>query len=331
MSAFAESLSSAIGARAREWARKRQGTDPASTQLDSRRIYIFPTRAGFIFGLIVFTMLLGSMNYNNNMGFALTFLLAGIGVISIHHCHRNLADLYVHYLGAQPVFAGDFMVFRFALENRGMGTRWQIKLKWDDESIVCNDLLPEARDTLKISVRTQGRGYQDVPRIQISTRFPLGLLNAWAWLNLDEKELVYPCPAHRDSQNRFGNSGQTTSGYDRGGDEDFSGLRAYRLGDPPKHVAWKALARTGEMLVTEYRSGDQDIVWIDWADFHGASVEARIAGLARKVLEVENAGHRYGLRLPGIEFSPATGPAHRHECLKALALFRLANTEHQSA
>jgi uncharacterized protein (DUF58 family) len=331
VSTLTESLSSAIGARARAWARKRQGTDPASTRLDSRRIYIFPTRAGFIFGLIVFTMLLGSMNYNNNMGFALTFLLAGIGVISIHHCHRNLADLYVHYLGAQPVFAGDFMVFRFALENRAMASRWQITLEWDDECVICNDLSPEARDTLKVSFRTQGRGYQNVPRIKLSTRFPLGLLNAWAWLNLDEKELVYPCPAHRDSHDRFGNSGLTTSGYDRGGDEDFSGLRDYRLGDPPKHVAWKALARTGEMLVTEYRSGDQDIVWIDWSDFPAATTEARLAGLTRKVLDVELAGHRYGLRLPGTELAPATGPAHRHECLKALALFRLTDVARESA
>jgi uncharacterized protein (DUF58 family) len=96
-------------------------------------------------------------------------------------------------------------------------------------------------------------------------------------------------------------------------------------------VAWKALARTGEMLVTEYRSGDQDIVWIDWGDFPAAGVEARLAGLTRKVLDIENAGHRYGLRLPGFELSPAAGLAHRHECLKALALFRLNAAERESA
>ena len=100
-----QSVTSAIGTRAREWARKRQGPDPATTHLNSQRIYILPTRAGVIFACIVFTMLLGAMNYNNNMGFALTFLLAGIGVISIHHCHRNLADLYLHYLGGQPADA----------------------------------------------------------------------------------------------------------------------------------------------------------------------------------------------------------------------------------
>ena len=108
----------ALGARAERWARKRQGPDPASTHLHAPRIYILPTRAGFIFAFIVFTMLLGAMNYNNNMGFALTFLLAGIGVVSIHHCHRNLADLYLHFLGGHPVFAGEPMVLRFVVENR---------------------------------------------------------------------------------------------------------------------------------------------------------------------------------------------------------------------
>ena len=122
-----------------------------------------------------------------------------------------------------------------------------------------------------------------------------------------------PCPAHRSSRDQFGNSGQTTSGYDRGGDEDFSGLRDYRLGDPPKHVAWKALARTGEMLVTEYRSGDQDIVWIDWADFPAAGVEARLAGLTRKVLDIRACRSSLRPAPAGLRIVAGRRTAHRHE------------------
>jgi len=318
-----ETVTSAINYRAREWARKRQGPDPASTHLSPQRIYILPTRAGVIFALIVFTMLLGSMNYNNNMGFALTFLLASIGVISIHHCHRNLAELYLHYLGGQPVFAGDTMVFRFVLENRSIVSRWQIRLAWNEDATICNELPAESRERIAVRVRTQQRGLVYLPRIQLSTRFPLGLLRAWAWVNMDFHELAYPAPAGRTGRDRFGHSGQTTSGYDRGGDDDFSGLRDYRLGDPPKHIAWKALARTGETLVTEYRSGSQDLVWIDWQDFPNRDTETRLAALTRKVLDTDEAGHRYGLRIPGQEIAPTTGPAHRHECLQALALFGL--------
>jgi uncharacterized protein (DUF58 family) len=327
VTALAQSVSASIRARARAWARKRQGTDPASTHLASGRVYILPTRAGMIFAAIVFTMLLGAMNYNNNMGFALTFLLAGIGIVSIHHCHRNLADLYLHYLGAQPVFAGDDMQFRFALENTSMVSRWQIMLAWDDGTSVCNELPAEAREPVVVRTRTSARGVAPVPRIQVSTRFPLGLLRAWAWVNMDFGEIVYPAPARRSSRDRHGGAGQTTSGYDLGGDEDFAGLRDYRLGDPPKHIAWKALARTGETLVTEYRSASREVVWIDWTDFPNVDTEARLAALTRKVLDVDAARHRYGLRLPGLEVPAATGAAHRHACLRALALFGLRPAE----
>lgn len=321
MSAVGQAVAAGIRARAREWARRRQGTDPASTHLHPHRIYILPTRAGVIFGFIVFTMLLGAMNYNNNMGFALTFLLAGIGIISIHHCHRNLADLYLHYLGGHPVFAGERMSFRLVVENRSLVSRWQIRLEWEDGDSICNELAGESRAQVAVRIATSARGYVQLPRIQLSTRFPLGLLRAWAWVNMDFRELVYPTPSRRTSSDQFGHTGQTTSGYDRGGDDDFSGLRDYRLGDPPKHIAWKALARTGETLVTEYRSGTQDLVWIDWNDFPGLGTEARLSALTRKVLDTDAAGHRYGMRIPGRDVAPANGAAHRHECLQALALF----------
>jgi len=323
VSAIAQSLYAAIGSRARDWARKRQGPDPASTQLTGNRIYILPTRAGLIFGLIVFTMLLGAMNYNNNMGFALTFLLAGIGVISIHHCHRNIADIYLHYLGGRPVFAGEDLAFRFVVENRSTYSRWQVRLDWPDGTVICNEILPAARHTLAIAVSTTVRGHTRLPLIQLSTRFPLGLLRAWTWVDMNFAELVYPRPAEQKSDARAGGTGQMTSGFDRTGDDDFSGLRNYRFGDPPKHIAWKALARTGETLVTEYRSGATDLVWIDWDDFPNADTEGRLAKMTRLLLDTDRDGKRYGLRLPGSEIAPAADPDHRYACLKALALFNI--------
>jgi len=331
VSALTQSLTNRISARAREWARKRQGFDPASTRLTSNRIYILPTRAGIIFSFIVFTMLLGAMNYNNNMGFALTFLLAGIGVISIYHCHRNLADIWLHYLGGQSVFAGDDMTFRFVLENRSQVSRWQIKVEWEHGADVCNEVEPETREQIDVRIPSNRRGYAETPRLKLSTRFPLGLLRAWAWINMDYREVVYPAPAARAAATHFGHSGHTTDGYDLGGDDDFSGMRDYRLGDPPKHIAWKALARTGETLVTEYRSGTQDLVWIDWRDFPNLPVEKRLATLTRKLLDTHDAGHRYGLRLPGTEIAPSTGLAHRHDCLRTLALFDLAPDSSRNA
>ena len=63
--------------------------------LAQRRVYILPTRQGLMFGLALVLMLIGSINYNLSLGFVLTFLLAGMGIVAILHSFRNIAHLYV--------------------------------------------------------------------------------------------------------------------------------------------------------------------------------------------------------------------------------------------
>src|SRR5690606_3840989 len=55
-----------------------------------------------------------------------------------------------------------------------------------------------------------------------------------------------------------------------------------------------------------------------------ASHEARSARLARWVDEAEREGRRSLLRLPGQAIGPGRGAAHRHACLRALALLPAA-------
>ena len=89
-----------FGAR---WARRRQGTDQSSGfALERRRIYILPTRYGVIFAVVLFAMLLGSINYAANLAYAMTFLLAGLmlvlGVVAVvdrGYGRIDLGDLVV--------------------------------------------------------------------------------------------------------------------------------------------------------------------------------------------------------------------------------------------
>ena len=65
-------------------------------QLGQRNIYILPTRAGLTFALTLIVMLLASINYQLNLCYALTFLLAGAGLVSMHVTHSNLRGLTLH-------------------------------------------------------------------------------------------------------------------------------------------------------------------------------------------------------------------------------------------
>ena len=101
---YVSSLTRRASERVRSWAQKRQGTDPATTTLRPGRVYILPTGVGLVFGLMAFAMLLGSMNYNNNLSFVLTFFLIGIGFVAMHQCQRNLVGLELHFAGVESAF-----------------------------------------------------------------------------------------------------------------------------------------------------------------------------------------------------------------------------------
>lgn len=319
MTAGLAALNDRCGRALRAWARRRQGIDPPDVELQSRRIYILPTRAGVIFAIIALVMMLGAMNYNNNLGFALTFLLAAVGIVSIHHCHHNLNLLRISALGAEPVFAGESWQFRFSLQNSRSHPRWQLRLSWDGQGEeACTDLEDGRQVVLKLPLAATHRGLLPVPRLRVATCYPLGLLEAWSWLNLDLNGLAYPPPAGYAR-------GQATaershSGLDATGEDDYAGMRPWRAGDSPRRMAWKALARTGQQLVHEYRGGAGAPVWIDWESETGSDIEERIARLARRVVDAHAMSAVYGLRIPGVTIPLDRGSEQRHRCLRALAL-----------
>jgi hypothetical protein len=106
-------LRARIDRRARAWIKRRQGLDADPSELRRQRIYILPTRLGVAYGAMLFAMLLGGMNYNNNLGLALTFLLVSLGLVTMHHCHGTLTGIRLRLLEAVPGFAGGEVRFRW--------------------------------------------------------------------------------------------------------------------------------------------------------------------------------------------------------------------------
>jgi uncharacterized protein (DUF58 family) len=108
------------------------------------------------------------------------------------------------------------------------------------------------------------------------------------------------------------------------GTDDFFGLRDYQASDSPRHVAWKAAARTGVPLTKLFTGQASTEMWFDYAELPDAmGREARLSRLTRWVILAARNGLRFGLRLPGIEVELGEGEAQRERCLRELALFGL--------
>jgi len=307
--------------RVGRWARRRQGTDPASTRLRPGRVYILPTGVGIVFCIMALAMLLGSMNYTNNLSFVLTFLLIGIGLVSMHQCQRNLVGLELTFAGTEPVYAGQTLRISIAVTNHSRNARHGIRLYHDGMQTDALDLQAGESKVFTLPLPTSRRGWVSLDRFGVRTLFPFELFRAWAWLHMDIRGLVYPRPASDAPEPPPTMVAHGHRQHDARGEEDFAGLRKYQVGDSPRHVAWKAYARSGQLLSKQFAGADTSSQWFDFDDVMSRDIEERLSVLTRWVVDADRSMEDYGLRMPSTEFPPAHGELHKRQCLEALALF----------
>lgn len=292
--------------------------------LRHRRVYIVPTRVGWLYGATLGVLLIGSINYALSLGFALTFLLTGLGLAGMVHTARNLARAAVSAGRSEPVYAGEAAQFHLLLDSRVPFERPSILVRHVASGAqLVIDVPAAAVADVVLAVPAAKRGWLPLGRVMLETRFPLGLFRAWSYVEPDARCLVYPRPERTPLPPTSPDTHTGAARIQAAGSDDFSALRGYQPSDSPRHVAWKAVARSEDMLTKQFSGESAGELWLDWRLLPvGLDLERRLSCLAGWVLAAQQSGALYGLRLPGEEIAPARGDAHRAACLKALALHK---------
>jgi uncharacterized protein (DUF58 family) len=306
------------------------GWKPAASAAARRgRIYIFPTRQGQLFGVLLLVMLLGAINYTNSMAYLLVFTLAGVFISTMLYTYRNLRGLAIRVSPATPVFAGEEALFPLLIDNRGGDARVSLDVhpRPGRRRRVRHRYLDIRADALQretVPVPAQRRGYLAAGRLRITSTWPLGLFRAWSYLDAAARTLVYPAPAGRAALPPFSEDDSEYQAGSQRGTDDFSGYHPYRPGDPVRNIDWKVLAREQGLVVKRFSGSGRRRLILRWEHTARlADVESRLAQLCLWVLEADRLDYHYGLVLPGAEVPAGAGPAHRHDCLGALATYGL--------
>jgi uncharacterized protein (DUF58 family) len=310
--------------RIRAWFENRLPRSDSQT-LSQRNLYILPTKAGWGFGLTLAVMLLASINYQLNLGYALTFLLGGAALVAMHQTHANLRRLQLHVKAPLPVFAGEAATIELVIDNPGR-ERHGVGLGLYEarrRGMTFCDVPAQGSSPLRLRFTPLARGRHSLPTLLVETHFPLGLFRAWTVWRPAAQVLVYPAPeqpAQPLPPNQPGGSGEHPTRNGSGG--EFEGVRAYRRGDPLRQVVWKKMARSGEMISRDSSASAALTLLLDYALAGSTPGEARLSRLVAWVLAAERLGQVFGLKLPGLDLPPASGQAQRHAALEALALWQ---------
>lgn len=306
----------------------RGAPDVGTVVLDRNKVFILPTGYGLVLALVLLVMLIGSVNYNNNLGLAFTFLIGGTMLISMLYSFRNLAGLGFRPGRVDPVFVGQRAGFALCVQNPDDRPRYSLVMTTEDGFQVGFDIAVGGHCCPDLERPTDRRGRLSLGRVAVESRYPLGIFRAWSYLEPEVNCLVYPAPGPRlplPEAGRGEGDGERLHGP---GSEDFAGLRAFRPGDSPRQIHWKSLAQGMALQTREFVGAGGAELWLEWRDLAvaGASVgvEVRLAQLCRWVLDAEQSGQRYGLDIPGTRLAPSRGANHRGRCLEALAMFSAA-------
>ena len=304
-----------------DWIFRANVPETPPVTLVQRRIFILPTKQGYTFAATVGILLLASINYALSLGFVLTFLLMSMGGVAMLHTWRNLAHLKLRPGRCDAVFAGEVAHFGVTIETPSV-TRFSIALRRRGDDPVFADIVAGDPASIALPAHTRQRGVMRCGRLEVFTRYPVGLFHAWSYVEFHLNVLAYPKPdtAAGSPPSLAGNANE--EGIPVPGDEEFNMLRSYRAGDAPKLIAWKALAREQGLLTKEFSATASSELWLDWDEARGADIEARLSVLAHWVIQAESFGQSYGLRIPGMRISPDRGEMQRRRCLEALALFQ---------
>lgn len=310
----------ALGKRFSAWLDRRIPPG-AKIKLSQANIFIFPTRAGFVFGLLLLILIVGAINYQNALVYGVAFSLGSMFVVTILYTFRNLSGISLELAEADVGFVGEDLQFNVRVERPKGSGREGIQIGWPEGFKQWVEIYETEAVVIKLYVKAHQRGWLNPGRMLVETYYPLGLLRAWTWVDIKAKALVYPKPIFQEIpsnvSSRHRDDGEL---IDPVGSDDFVDIREYAPGDPVRNIVWRSFARNDDLVVKRYASFVEPRLWLEFSAVSGDTEEklSRLTGLALRATQNER---EFGLRMPGVEIPPGVGKKHLERVLIELALF----------
>ena len=233
------------------------------------------TREGITYVTIMTVMFLGSIIGHTNMLMFVFAMMIGPWVLNGWIAFTMLRKMHAKRVLPRRAMAGEMV----SVEIESVNRKWFLS-SW---LLDARDQVTHARDRFQASalfvrvpagetrrghyfVRFSQRGEYSFGPLELTTHFPLGLVERGLLFNDFGKLIVHPRVGRMTSRWR-GDLWNATELAEqrqmRAGlfDDEFQRIREYRVGDNPKAIHWRTTARRGELMVREFhQTRDRDLV-----------------------------------------------------------------------
>lgn len=271
-------------------------------------------------------MMMLAANYSNNLLLFIALIMFSIQANGSWLAWLNIRKLTLKTLQLEPIYALQTNSIKVQLEKAQGKYLSGVTVSLTDEVFAGSkarhvSLGSDKLVNTEVTLKPLARGRFAMNNIQLSYHDSLGL---WHWKKNCTSEAmlwVYPTPQGKLALPKPKAKQGTYLKREQG---DFSHVRSYQRGDSLNHIAWKQMARTGDVMTKEFDGGEglrQTI--LSYQEMKSGDTEQRLSQLCRWILDSHQKQLKYSLELPNQTIDAAQGEAHKEVCLQALAQFAL--------
>jgi len=306
---------------------RRRAQDELPITIRHERIYILPTTRGLAFICVLAIMLMASINYGLNLGYALCFILIGLFAACLLSTYKNLVGIQFQMAAAENTFQGNTLQYRIKLADAAKRTRSSITVASDGASDTF-DVRANGTHEATLNEVDASRGVHSLGRLTVSSDFPLGLWRGWGYIHTPVQAYVFPKPEQPVVKFAGLNAANDESPTAFATEQEYAGLKAYEHTDSPSQIAWKKVASGAGWYSKQFETQAEQLeIAIRWSDTPAhLDVEQRLSRLCAWVNKAVDDNCAYTFDLPGsTPTALASGREHGLNCLRALAAYRHHN------
>ena len=319
---------------------KRRAPVSRDITLNLRNVYIFLSKEGMLYAFLLIILFVAGINYANNLVLGLCFLLGSLLVVTIHYTFAHLAGLQIKLVDISDTQVGDKVQVRLQISSESSQPHRQVRLSFANNAFdfkqpihrkpnalsAPNDWLLvsqiQAPQQVSLWLTADKRGKFVLPRLTVSTVYPLGILQAWSYVFFEGHAWVYPAPLRYEmkaSQFVPSDDEQTAALHTQAGQEDFDQLDNYVPGESLARISWAHVARGQGLMSKRFVESVGQQQLLDYYQMPAVTHEEKLSQLRYGVDSLTQSQIAFQLRLPDGEGAIGEGQAFRQQCLLRLA------------
>lgn len=279
--------------------------------LHQREILIFIYKHGFLYLILILITFIAGINYANNLILGFCFLISAVLCISFYLTFKQLHQLQIEVYCPEIGQLGHHVVIKILIKQQDQLSRYlQIKV----QNQLYQILVDQKQQQVELVLEASKRGKFELPRIEIFSTYPFGLVRAWTYLYIQQEIWIAPKSFDLVLEQQY------LSRISHDEIEEFRELRAFQEGDSFQAVSWKQMARGQGLFIKVFENQlNQHLLEIDYAQIPCSDHEQKLSWMMALIEICEQEQRPFILYLPKQKLESGLNEIHSVLARKLLA------------